>query len=76
MMIAIQKLFNRKSRTEILDDFIDNMLVEITNKDFNNDEIACIINSLGDKGKHLLEKRAALLKDEYDRTLLAIESMR
>jgi hypothetical protein len=70
------RLFSRKTRSEVIDDTVDDILFTITGSNFTNEEIATIINAIAEKGKLQLSLRVQHLSDELERTMQAAESIK
>lgn len=74
-IFQIMGLFKRKSRIEIVEDKITNILHDIMTLDFTNGEIATILNSLSDQCKTALQNRKEALEKELKETVNAINSL-
>jgi DNA-binding transcriptional regulator YhcF (GntR family) len=68
------RIFKKKTRTEIVEEKIENVMHDILTLDFSSEEIAVIVNSLQDNGRIVLERRAEELDKELQKTILAIAS--
>jgi hypothetical protein len=68
-------LFKTKSRAELIESKADQLLHELLICNFNNEEVATIINIVRGKGKHTLEARRLELENELLLTNNAIHSL-
>jgi DNA-binding transcriptional regulator YhcF (GntR family) len=69
------KIFKKKTRAEIVEAKIGEMLHDILTLEFTNEELAIIVNSLQDNGRIILERRAEELEKELQKTIMAIASL-
>jgi hypothetical protein len=68
-------IWKKKTRIEVVEDKITDILHDIMTLDFTNGEIATILNSLGDQGKKVLECRKEALEAQLKETVNAINSL-
>jgi hypothetical protein len=69
------KLFKRKTRPEVIDSAIENIMHELLINEFSNSEIATILIRLRTTGKQVLIERKVGLEKELLSTTNAINSL-
>jgi len=69
------KLFKRKSRAEIIDITVTEILHDIMIRGFSSSEVATILNSLKDQGKIALQFKKEVEEKELLETVNAINSL-
>lgn len=67
--------FKKKSRAELIDSKVADIIHQILIEGYSNAEIGLILKTIQEDGKHLLEHRRALLIDELHETVEAINKL-
>lgn len=75
LILKVKKHFEPKTRAEIIDQKIVDIMHDILIHDFTNEEIAFIINGLRSDGKDLLIRRKKALENETIKTTIAINTL-
>ena len=75
LIAKIKKHFAPKTRAEIIDQKITDLMHEILICDFTNEEIAFILNGMRADGKDLLLRRKSMLESESVKTANAANTL-
>lgn len=67
--------FKKKSRAELIDSKVADIIHQILIEGYSNAEIGLILKTIQEDGKYLLEHRRALLIDELHATVEAINKL-
>jgi hypothetical protein len=77
LLLQLQKYFTPKvkTRAEIINQKVSELMQEILINDFTNEEISLIIRTMREDGIHELKRRSDILNAEIQKTIIALNKL-
>jgi hypothetical protein len=66
---------NKKLRSEIVNDIVNDLNKRLFNSGLTNEEIAFVLVSMKEDGRHELKRRSDILNAEIQKTIIAINKL-